>query len=391
MEQKKPLLRDKNIHVIFGITLSAVMGVSSIAPALPSIARSLDISTDQIGLLITVFTLPGIFLTPVLGILADRFGRKRILIPSLMLFGVAGVLCGFSTNFTQLLWLRFFQGFGAAALGTLNVTLIGDLYKGNRRATAMGYNGSVLSVGTAAYPAVGGALAMLGWNYPFFLSVIAIPVGLYAAIALKPIPLQNSTSLKTYFGNIFTALRKPLVLGLFASIFLTFFILYGGYITFFPILLDEKYGVSPLFIGLLLSSTSIITGLTSLQLGWLTRRFAEQGLMLIGAILYFLIFLVIPSIENIWMLLIPIFFFGVAQGLNIPSILNLLTGQVPSDYRAAFLSVNWMVIRCGQTISPYLLGIAYVMFGVNGTFYVTSVAAGLFILLAFWLYKNSGK
>ena len=383
----KSLLKDKNMLVIFGITLSAVMGVSSIAPALPSIARELVISTEQIGLLITVFTLPGIFLTPVLGVLADRTGRKRILIPSLILFGISGVLCGFSTNFNQLLWLRFLQGTGAAALGTLNVTLIGDLFSGNRRATAMGYNGGVLSVGTASYPIVGGALALIGWNYPFFLSALAIPVGIYAIFALKTVPLEKGSNLTSYFGNIFNALKSWKVAGLFISIFLTFFILYGGYITFFPILLDSKFGISSFVIGVFLSSTSIITGITSLQLGRLTKRFAEQGLILTGSVLYFLIFLAIPLIDSLYLLLIPIAFFGIAQGLNIPSILNLLTSQVPSDFRAAFLSVNWMVIRCGQTLAPFLLGIVYVWGGVDGTFYMTSFAALLFIVVAAMLYK----
>jgi len=167
-DQQPPVLKDKNLHIIFGITLSAVMGVSSIAPALPVIARALDVTTDQIGLLITVFALPGILLTPFLGVLADRFGRKRILIPSLLLYGIAGVACAFTTSFSDLLWLRFLQGAGSAALGALNITLIGDLFQGNRRATAMGYNGSVLSVGTAVYPAIGGLLAAFAWNYPFF-------------------------------------------------------------------------------------------------------------------------------------------------------------------------------------------------------------------------------
>lgn len=386
-DNNQSLLKDRNMLVIFGITLSAVMGVSSIAPALPTIARELEISTEQIGLLITVFTLPGIFLTPVLGVLADRTGRKRILIPSLILFGVAGILCGFSNNFNQLLWLRFLQGTGAAALGTLNVTLIGDLFSGNRRATAMGYNGGVLSIGTASYPAVGGALALIGWNYPFFLSALAIPVGIYAMFALKTAPLEKGTRLSSYFGNVFKALKSWKVAGLFASIFLTFFILYGGYITFFPILLDDKFGISSLVIGIFLSSTSILTGITSTQLGRLTKRFAEQGLILTGSILYFLIFLVIPFIDSLFLLLIPIAFYGMAQGLNIPSILNLLTSRVPADIRAAFLSVNWMIMRCGQTIAPFLLGIVYLYGGINGTFYATAIAAFLFMIIAALLYK----
>src|SRR6056297_685183 len=131
-----PVLRNKNIYIIFGITLLAVMGVASITPAFPSIAEHFDINYKKIGLLITVFTLPGIFLTPVLGILADRFGRKTILAPALFLFAIAGFACSQVNSFNSLLILRFIQGIGAASLGSLNVTLIGDIFPTEQRATA---------------------------------------------------------------------------------------------------------------------------------------------------------------------------------------------------------------------------------------------------------------
>jgi len=386
--EQTPLLKDKNLHIIFGITLSAVMGVSSIAPALPVISRALDVSTDQIGLLITVFALPGILLTPFLGVLADRFGRKRILIPSLLLYGIAGVMCGFTTSFSELLWLRFLQGTGGAALGTLNVTLIGDLFKGNRRATAMGYNGSVLSVGTAIYPAIGGVLAATAWNYPFFISALAIPVALYAMVYLDPVPISMNLDLNEYFQKIKDRIFTRKVLGLFACVFLTFIILYGGYLTFLPILLDEGFGISSSIIGLMLSGSSLITALTSSRLGILTQRFSEQHLILTGSILYTGIFLTFPFIENIWLMAIPISIFGVAQGITIPSLLNLLTAQAPSDYRAAFLAINWVVIRTAQTIAPALLGIVYIYVGINGTFFFTAGAAMIFIITAFLAIKR---
>lgn len=130
-KKKKSVYLDTNLQIIFGVTLIAVLGVSSITPAFPLIVKDLNISTQSVGLLITMFTLPGIFLTPVMGALADRFGRKKILIPSMMLFGVAGGACALAHDFSLLLALRFFQGVGAASLGSLNVTIIGDLYSGN--------------------------------------------------------------------------------------------------------------------------------------------------------------------------------------------------------------------------------------------------------------------
>lgn len=364
------------------------MGVSSIAPALPVISRALDVSTDQIGYLITIFALPGILLTPFLGVLADRFGRKRILIPSLFLYGIAGVMCGFATSYSELLWLRFFQGAGSAALGVLNVTLIGDLFEGNRRATAMGYNGSVLSVGTAIYPAIGGVLASIAWNYPFFLSAIAIPVALYAMIFLDPVPISMNLDIREYFQKIKDRIFTRKVLGLFGCVFLTFSILYGGYITFLPILLDEDFAVSSTIIGLMLSGSSLITAYTSSQLGRLTKRFTEQQLILAGSILYTFIFLSFPFIENIWLMALPISVFGLAQGITIPSLLNLLTGQAPSEFRAAFLAINWVVIRSAQTIAPALLGFVYLYTGINGTFYFTTGVAVLFILTAYSAVKR---
>lgn len=388
-EQRNPkLLKDVNLYVIFGVTLTSIMGVSSIAPALPSIARSLSVSTDQIGLLITFFTIPGIIFTPLLGILADRYGRKRILIPSLFLFGIAGTACGFSDTFEQLLFFRFLQGMGSASLGVINLTLLGDLYNERDRVTALGYNGGVLSVGTALYPAIGGALAIVGWNYPFFLTLLAIPVGIFAAFSLKKVSIDRSLNIGSYFKQILIAVRSRFVVGLFISMFLTFFMLYGGYITYFTILLDERFALSALSIGLLLSSSSLITAVTSSQLGRLAHRFNEKNLILTSSILYGIFFLCIPFISNVWMFLIPVSIFGVAQGINIPSILNLITGYAAKEYRAAFLSINWMIMRVGQALGPYLLGIAYLYYGIDGTFYVTTFVSLLFVLIVLFMIKT---
>ena len=170
-----PTLRDFNLYIIFSITLFAVMGVASITPAFPQIINHYNLSVQQIGYLITVFTLPGIFLTPFIGILADRYGRKIILFPSMLIFGVAGFLCAFQSNYQSLLIMRFFQGVGAASLGSLNITLIGDIFNGKKRIQAMGYNASVLSIGTASFPAIGGLLASFDWQYAFYLPGIILP------------------------------------------------------------------------------------------------------------------------------------------------------------------------------------------------------------------------
>jgi MFS transporter, ACDE family, multidrug resistance protein len=163
----------------------AVMGAAVITPALPRVEQALDLSPGRVGLLLTVFTLPGLALTPVLGVLSDRLGRKRVLVPSLLLFGIAGGACPLARDRDVLLVLRFMQGCGAAALGMLSVSMIGDIFSGNDRDAAMGYKSSILSLGTGSYPALGGALAALGRYYPFALPLVAVPVGLLVLFFLQ--------------------------------------------------------------------------------------------------------------------------------------------------------------------------------------------------------------
>ncbi|MFH1844790.1 MAG: MFS transporter [bacterium] len=372
--------RDPNLRIIIFVTLMAVLGISSIAPALPAIARALDISPQRIGWLITAFTLPGIFLTPVLGVLADRYGRKRILVPSLMLFGLAGSACGLTSDFQWLCLFRFFQGIGAAALGMLNVTLIGDLFTGRERAAAMGYNASILSLGTAVFPAIGGGLAQLDWHYPFWLALAAIPAGLLVIFRLhNPEPLQHQ-SWREYLGGVRRGILRRQVFGLFAVSTLTFLLLFGSYLTFFPLLMDEKFAASPAVIGLLLSSSSLATMVAAASLGRLTRRFRATRLMQLGFMLYFLSLALIPFLPGLLWLLLPSLLFGAGMGLNMPSLMTLLTGLAPLEHRAAFMSLNGMVLRLGQTLGPPVMAVMYSYGGMPAPF-----LGGAVVALVGWL------
>ncbi len=375
------LFNDINFVTIASVTLIAVLGVSSITPAFPKVEKALDISAQQVGLLITIFTIPGVVLTPILGVLGDRMGRKKVLIPSLFLFGLAGTLCAFTSDFTLLLIFRFFQGVGAASLGSLNITIIGDIYKGKERAAVMGYTASVLSVGTALYPAIGGALAVFGWYFPFFLPLFAFPVGILVITSLKNPEPKNEQKLKDYLVSTWESIRNVQVLGIFLTSVVTFIILYGSYLTYFPFLLDRTFGASTVTIGILMSSMSFTTAITSSQLGKLIARFSEKQLITTAFLFYAISLILVPLIDTIWLLIFPVILFGLAQGMNIPSIQTLLASLAPMEYRAAFMSLNGMVLRLGQTLGPVLMGLVYVSFDIQGAFYAGSLLALIMIIL----------
>ena len=372
--------KDRNLHVLWGVTLMAVLGTSSITPAFPTIVRELGVSSGQVGLLITVFTLPGIVMTPLLGVLSDRYGRKKILVPALLLFGIAGGACAFARDFNVLLALRFFQGMGAAALGTLNVTVIGDIYDGRERSSALGYNSSVLSAGTASYPAIGGLLATFGWFYPFALPLAAIPIAIVVLFSLHNPEPRNDDRLRDYFGSVWENLHDREVFGLIGASLLTFIVLFGPQISYLPILMNARFDAPSYVIGAVLSSASVTTALTSTQLGRLTRRFSEKGLLKVAFVLYAIALIVVAFTPSLPLLVLPAVLFGVAQGINLPNVFSLLNAHAPTENRGAFMATNGMSLRAGQTIGPLFMASAAGTLGLTGA-YLTAAGLALFAFL----------
>jgi MFS family permease len=359
---------------IFAVTLMAVLGVASIAPALPGVAAHFQVSAAQVALLITAFTLPGVILTPMMGLLADRWGRKAVLVPALCVFGIAGVACATANSLQTLVLLRLLQGVGGAPLGALNVTIIGDAFRGHRQIATMGVNSAVLSIGTGIYPLLGGMLADADWRFPFVLPVVALPI---AWLAARTVPDHESPAGQG-FGSYFRRLRESLnrhLLALMAVSLLTFVMLYGSFLTYMPFLLHERFGSSSTVIGLVISSASIASGLAALWLAPLTRRFGQRQLILASVVLYVLSVGLAPFLPGVWWLLLPALLFGAGNGLNVPTVQSWIAREVERDVRAGVMSLNAMMLRGGQTLGPVLASAGYAIAGLEGAFAVGVLSA----------------
>lgn len=383
-KSKRKIYLDTNLQIIFGITLTYIMGVAIITPAFPKIVQELNISAKDVGLLIAVFSFPGILLTPFLGVVADRWGRKRIIIPFLMLFGIAGGLCFFVRDFKLLLILRLIQGIGAAPLGSLTVTIIGDIYSGKELVAAMGYNSSVRNIGSASYPAIGGALAMIGWHYPFILPVIAVPIGFLVLFNLKTPEPENEVHIREHLNIVWKKIRNHQVVGLLVIGIIIFIMLFGSYMTCFPLLLGNTFAASPFIIGLIMASASLIAAFTSSQLGKIIKFFSRKAILKMSFILYALALLIIPLISQLRLFFIPVIIFGIAHGMSIPVIQALLAEAAPLKYRATFMSVSGMTFQVGQTLGPLLMGMVISIWGIGGAFYA---GAGLSIVMFIIMFR----
>lgn len=344
--------RSSTLHVILSSSLIGVMGVSLISPVLPSLRPVFGVNDAQIGLLITAYTFPGIFITPFIGLAADRLGRKTVLVPLLFLFGLAGAGIAFTSNFTIVVVLRLFQGIGATALVTLAVTLIGDLYDGGQRAALIGFNGSLLATGAALYPFIGGALASIRWNVPFLFFAVSIPVGLLALFALEEPRSTPNSGVKHYLERMYLAARLPEALAIFVALFALFFLFYGAVLTALPLLLSDDFGISSSFIGAILSMVALASAIISSQYSWISEwRTAPQlvalgfvcgGLSLVGVWLAPTAILIAPALLG----------FGVGFGILMPSIDSAVLALVSEDLRAGMMGLRTSMLRLGQTLGP---------------------------------------
>ncbi|MFC0876599.1 MFS transporter [Saccharicrinis sp. FJH2] len=386
------VLKDSRLYIIFGITLFGVSGVASLAPAFPVIMEQFGLNETQVGYLITVFTVPGIVLTPVMGILADRYGRKTILIPSMALFGIGGFLCAFQETYQMLLVMRFIQGVGASALGSLNVTLIGDLFEGKRRGEVMGLNASVLSIGTASFPAIGGALAAIDWRTIFYIPALIIPLIAIVYFNLNVPALKGKVKFRDYLTRVWNTINRKIVWGLFISNILAFVVLYGAYLTFLPLMVKERFDVGTLTIGGIMSLMSITTALTSSQYSRIVEKFTTYKMLYASSVLYAISLSVYAFADSWPLLILATILFGLAHGSFIPNVQTMLVGLAPLSERAAFMSVNGMVLRIGQSIGPVFAAFFFIGGHFSYVFLVSAfLALSIFVFVKFMVLPEPQK
>lgn len=350
------------LTLVYGITLLATMGISSLLPALPLLTEAFNIPLERSWQIIAAFALPGLFSVPVLGILADRIGRKRVLLCSLALFTLGGAACAFAQSYAQLIFFRIIQGAGSAAFGTLYTTIIADTWQGGERLAVMSRNAAVLGFGTALSPALGGALATLDWRLPFLLPLFALPLMILA----WRLPLLNPgrvTSFRSYVKSCIACVGEKQTKILLALTLLTFIMLSGPLITCFPVLAEQKFNASPLQSGVILGVASLAAGLAATGLPRLYRRCSSRSLLFWATGLYCAGFAALATAPALWLLLPSMILYGLAQGLNIPLVSTLLVGQAEEAQRASIMALNSILLRLGQCIGPTLFGLLTVHIG----------------------------
>ena len=158
-------------------------------------------------------------------------------------------------------------------------------------------------------------------------------------------------------------------------------ILYGAYLSFFPQLLASRFQANSVVIGMTMSFMSLTTAFCSSQLGRVSNKISLQNLLYLSSLFYSLSLLVLASVSSWTILIFGVLLFGMAHGFFIPNIQTALVGFAPLSERAAFMSLNSVVLRIGQTLGPIVTSFFYINKNLRPVFWVTAIFGILMIVI----------
>lgn len=366
------------LALVFAVTVTGIMANTLLNPLIPDVLDGLGASEGAAGILVASGALPGAVLAPVIGVAADRFGRRAVLVPCLLAFGVFGALAGLSPSFGVLVALRLAQGVGGAALINLAVVIISDHWEGVDRARVLGWNSAALTVSLALLPPLGGLLGQLGgWR----LSFAPYAMGILTALAVARWlpggrPPGPAPALRDQLRSSLEAVRQPLVLGTVLLGALTFVLIFGLFLTTLPLQLEERFGMGAAARGLVLAVPAVTSTLAALSLGRLVGRTGRRALASAAWVLFAVAFAVIAGADVVPVLVLAALLYGAGEGLLVPLLQDTVAGAAPPERRGAVIAVFVSGVRTGQTVGPVVAGLTLAAVGTGTTFALGAVVAG---------------
>ncbi|KPB06207.1 MFS transporter [Bacillus sp. CHD6a] len=352
------------------IPLIMTLGNSMLIPVLPMLEKELDISSFQSSMIITSYSVASIFLIPIAGYLSDRFGRKMIILPSLLLALIGGLISGFASwkmddPFTWIIMGRIIQGIGAAGATPIILPLVGDLYQDDDEKTSscLGVIETSNTFGKVLSPILGSLLAAVLWYLPFFsISFFSLISILMVLVFIKvPKKKDKPLALKIFIQNTKKIFQKEgkwlyttFVIGVYAMLILFALLFYLSDI------LEKTHDLHGVKKGLYLAvplftlcASSYITGKVIKGNIELMRRIL---MVTLGVIAITIVFVGYVN-EKIFILLTISSFIGISIGAMLPTLDAIITENVEKEEKGTISSLYSSSRFIGVAAGPPIMSV----------------------------------
>ncbi len=370
-----------------------LMGGAAVAPGLPGIEARFPDSSELVSFIITLPNLAVAAVGFLMGVLCDRMGKRKLLIASLLVFTVTGAGSYFLDNIYAILVLRFLLGFGIAGIICTVTSLIGCYYSGAERVRMLGLQSASMGVGVLLLELLGGILAEMGWNTPFLVYFIAVPLLIMVLIFIREPEISPE---RTSDGGTDDGSDMKVIAGCYMSIFVGMMLLFL-IPTKMPSFMETTMGVSSTLMGLFLGFHGISNAIFSCLHSRIAGRISSMRLVSI-AFLLLAVSLFLPMVigSNVPVCLVTLIVSGIAVGVMIPSIVNSIVSASTEHNRGKMMGIYAVALNLGQfTVSLITIPI----FGYVGESYpemfsifaVLALVMSLSVMLIFGRGKSVAK
>ena len=360
-------------------------------PIFPALRADLGLSLPQVSLLVVFANIPSALLSPVGGVLADRFTREAIILPSLLLFGVGGLLAGLAAltlknPFPFMLGSRVIQGIGAAAPMYLAMALAGDIFQSTERAQAVGLMETASGLGKLLAPIIGALVGLIGWIAPFFVyPALSLPIAAAVFFLIKEPEDQGEKPALSLQSLIEPLRRPPALIGL-ASAFYALFILIGVMFWLSEVL-EQRVSGGQILKGVIISLPVLTFLLTTLLSEHLYRWLKIRLSILAGLMITVIAIALIPPTRNIFLIWPVIALMGIGLGIVTPAVDTLSTNLTSVELRGTITTFFGGVRCAGAAAGPLTLALLMKQ-GSLLTFLPLAAAGAAIALLVFFFLRE---
>lgn len=345
-----------------------LMGGAAVAPALPMINDVFPDSEFMVSLIITLPSLAIAVLGFAVGALADRFGKVRVLMVSLIVFVVAGVSGYFIDDLTVMLVGRFILGVGIGGVSATVTALIAEYYMGMDRAKVMSYQSAAMGLGVLVLEFTGGSLAEISWRDPFLVYLIGVPILVLCILSMRePVRHEQVLDEDVKTGQTNKGLITICYVTIFTLMLMAFLIP-----TKIPYYL-EGIGVSSSLVGLFLGIHGIANMVVSLMYRRSVRMTGPFNLIGAGFVVMAVGLALLTVSPTVAMALMTLILTGVGMGMIVPAVANTLASQATASTSGKIMGGYTTSLNLGQ-FSISLISVP--LFALAGSSY-----PGLFLLI----------
>lgn len=372
--------RNTTLLLISSLT---IMSGATIAPSLPAIEAHFAGSANVEILTRLVLTLPALFIVicaPFAGGLADRFGRRPLLIAAALLYGLSGMSGIFGNSLVGLLIGRALLGVAVAGVMTTATALVGDYFSGPARDRFMGYQSAFVGVGGLIFLTGGGMLAEMHWRAPFAvygLSLLLIPAVM--AFIKEPVRAQPSThaaSAPSGSGTVWLAVMAVYAAAVINSV--AFYLLP----TQLPFHLNAMGIGSPAVAGLAIGVGNMVGAVVALSYDRLRARLGTTGVFGLAFGLTAIGYVLLGLAETLAPVLAAAGVVGLGLGMMMPNIAAAAMAAASPDIRGRIAGGMTASVFAGHFISPFVSQPMIAAFGFANTYVYVGAGVGVIALLA---------